>query len=292
MLAALSSDEFLNAGIAEEASSALRKSPSAEDMLYGLFDPAESHGVLPSYLPGLQREEDLAQSPSEEEYEEAIVEPRALNEITAVTDKTSPWSSFLSESEREAVPEAQTATDGEYVAKESAAGSRSVSDVIQGDPLKVSGVTGSGSSPFREDVGDGAEEGHALEAGEAAEPVEPTEIRTVGRGRPPKVQEAEPEEPSSARQGGGDSARPLVAAPEVAEGTENLQSDPQRDRGIHVEGEGGPQPCPASPEMVQQTEASSGEDEEDLPEEFSMPTVALYPFFRLVKGAKRPLLSE
>ncbi|KAM3837580.1 LOW QUALITY PROTEIN: C2 domain-containing protein 3 [Vipera latastei] len=272
LLAALSSDEFLNAGVAEEASSALRKAPSAEDMLYGFFDPTESHGVLPSYLPGLQREKDLAQSLSEEEYEEAIVEPRALNEITTVTDKTSPWSSFLSESEREPVPEAQTATDGEYVAKESAAGNRSVSDVIQGDPLKVSGVTGSRSSPFREDDGDGAEEGHALEAGEAAEQVEPAEIRTVGRGRPPKVPEAGPEEPSSARQGGGDSARPLVAAPEVAEGTENLQSDPQRD---HVEGEGGPQPCPASPEMVQQTEASSGEDEEDLPEEFSAPTVAL-----------------
>ncbi|NWQ89231.1 C2CD3 protein, partial [Burhinus bistriatus] len=34
---------------------------------------------------------------SEEEYEEDVIEPRTLNEITTVTDKTSPWSSVLSE---------------------------------------------------------------------------------------------------------------------------------------------------------------------------------------------------
>lgn len=34
---------------------------------------------------------------SEEDYEEDIIEPRTLNEITTVTDKTSPWSSFVSD---------------------------------------------------------------------------------------------------------------------------------------------------------------------------------------------------
>lgn len=34
---------------------------------------------------------------SEEDYEEDIIEPRTLNEITTVTDKTSPWSSFMSD---------------------------------------------------------------------------------------------------------------------------------------------------------------------------------------------------
>ncbi|NXF55016.1 C2CD3 protein, partial [Oceanites oceanicus] len=37
---------------------------------------------------------------SEEEYEEDVIEPRTLNEITTVTDKTSPWSSVLSEVEQ------------------------------------------------------------------------------------------------------------------------------------------------------------------------------------------------
>ncbi|EFB28739.1 hypothetical protein PANDA_003348, partial [Ailuropoda melanoleuca] len=34
---------------------------------------------------------------SDEDYEEDIIEPRTLNDITTVTDKTSPWSSFTSD---------------------------------------------------------------------------------------------------------------------------------------------------------------------------------------------------
>ncbi|NWT21425.1 C2CD3 protein, partial [Vireo altiloquus] len=34
---------------------------------------------------------------SEEEYEEDVIEPRTLNEITTITDRTSPWSSVISE---------------------------------------------------------------------------------------------------------------------------------------------------------------------------------------------------
>ncbi|XP_058161919.1 C2 domain-containing protein 3 isoform X2 [Dasypus novemcinctus] len=43
--------------------------------------------------------EDIEAGPaySDEDYEEDIIEPRTLNEITTVTDKTSPWSSFISD---------------------------------------------------------------------------------------------------------------------------------------------------------------------------------------------------
>lgn len=48
----------------------------------------------------MQSNEDTEAGPafSDEDYEENIIEPRTLNEITTITDKTSPWSSFLSDS--------------------------------------------------------------------------------------------------------------------------------------------------------------------------------------------------
>lgn len=47
----------------------------------------------------MQSIEDPAVGPaySDEDYEEDIIEPRTLNEITTMTDKTSPWSSFMSD---------------------------------------------------------------------------------------------------------------------------------------------------------------------------------------------------
>uniref|UniRef100_A0A672V821 C2 domain containing 3 centriole elongation regulator n=1 Tax=Strigops habroptila TaxID=2489341 RepID=A0A672V821_STRHB len=71
-------------------------------MLHELLDqavPEEEH-PLPT---GCVQEDEGAfavQPPSEEEYEEDIIEPRALNEITTMTDKTSPWSSVLSDGEQ------------------------------------------------------------------------------------------------------------------------------------------------------------------------------------------------
>uniref|UniRef100_A0A8C5TWG5 C2 domain containing 3 centriole elongation regulator n=1 Tax=Malurus cyaneus samueli TaxID=2593467 RepID=A0A8C5TWG5_9PASS len=41
---------------------------------------------------------------SEEEYEEDVIEPRTLNEITTITDRTSPWSSVISETGTEQHP--------------------------------------------------------------------------------------------------------------------------------------------------------------------------------------------
>eukprot|EP00074_Homo_sapiens_P095004 XP_016873005.1 C2 domain-containing protein 3 isoform X9 [Homo sapiens] len=47
----------------------------------------------------MQSSEDTEAGPaySDEDYEEDIIEPRTLNEITTVTDKTSPWSSVISD---------------------------------------------------------------------------------------------------------------------------------------------------------------------------------------------------
>ncbi|XP_051678270.2 C2 domain-containing protein 3 isoform X3 [Oryctolagus cuniculus] len=47
----------------------------------------------------MQSSEDTEAGPadSDEDYEEDIIEPRTLNEITTVTDRTSPWSSFMSD---------------------------------------------------------------------------------------------------------------------------------------------------------------------------------------------------
>ncbi|XP_054432239.1 C2 domain-containing protein 3 [Pteronotus mesoamericanus] len=47
----------------------------------------------------MQSNEENEEGPaySDEDYEEDIIEPRTLNEITNITDKTSPWSSFVSD---------------------------------------------------------------------------------------------------------------------------------------------------------------------------------------------------
>ncbi|XP_029411745.1 C2 domain-containing protein 3 isoform X2 [Nannospalax galili] len=47
----------------------------------------------------MQSSDDTEAGPaySDEDYEEDIIEPRTLNEITTVTDRTSPWSSFMSD---------------------------------------------------------------------------------------------------------------------------------------------------------------------------------------------------
>ncbi|XP_070800210.1 C2 domain-containing protein 3 [Pituophis catenifer annectens] len=269
ILKAPSGNEFWNARVGGEGPLfALGKCPSAEDTPYGFFDPTNSPKAPPSGF--LSREEDSAQSHSEEEYEEAIVEPRTLNEITTVTDRTSPWSSFVSETEQELIHEAQGTKDGDYLPKESAIRS---SSVIQDDPLSVSSITGStGNSPSREEEEE--EEDNADEP-EAGGEEEPEEIHKVDQERSTEVQGGGPEEASSAHRGGGDFARPRRVAPEAVEGRENLHRDPQPEEGMDVKGEEGLQLCSTSQEAVQQTEAYSGEDEEDLPEEFNAPMIAL-----------------
>lgn len=55
--------------------------------------------------------EDDFQQDSDEEYEENVIEPRTLNEITTLTDRTSPWSSMVSESGQDLQTERVTLED-------------------------------------------------------------------------------------------------------------------------------------------------------------------------------------
>lgn len=62
----------------------------------GILHESLGHTVPMATVPS---SEDTEAGPaySDEDYEEDIIEPRTLNEITTVTDKTSPWSSFVSD---------------------------------------------------------------------------------------------------------------------------------------------------------------------------------------------------
>ncbi|NXY46209.1 C2CD3 protein, partial [Ceuthmochares aereus] len=77
---------------------------------------------------------------SEEEYEEDIIEPRTLNEVTTITDKTSPWSSVLSEMEQDANqqpidlrPEDKRSVDIDYFQRGNSRRSSTLSSILQGD---------------------------------------------------------------------------------------------------------------------------------------------------------------
>ncbi|XP_039552979.1 C2 domain-containing protein 3 isoform X2 [Passer montanus] len=66
-------------------------------MLHQLLGPIIPEDEHPE---GVVQEKEGAfaiQPHSEEEYEEDVIEPRTLNEITTMTDRTSPWSSMISE---------------------------------------------------------------------------------------------------------------------------------------------------------------------------------------------------
>ncbi|XP_074015422.1 C2 domain-containing protein 3 isoform X2 [Numenius arquata] len=69
-------------------------------MLHEFLDQAVSEDEHPWPTGYIQEGEGASQPRSEDEYEEDVIEPRTLNDITTVTDKTSPWSSVLSEGEQ------------------------------------------------------------------------------------------------------------------------------------------------------------------------------------------------
>ncbi|XP_042312473.1 C2 domain-containing protein 3 isoform X2 [Sceloporus undulatus] len=139
------------------------KSPGERDMLYEFLGQASSQSDLP--LLKHQREEDATQSHSEGEYEEDIIEPRMLNEVTTVTDKTSPWSSLISEPEQEPGQEAITVGVTEHLLTEDSIRSSSMSNVTQNEPQSMPSTARSSSSSFREDGGDEYVEGQDLEHG-------------------------------------------------------------------------------------------------------------------------------
>lgn len=85
------------AGAPEEGRSPLAP-PTLEETSSGRGMLHESLGhTVP--ITRMQSSEETEAGPaySDEDYEEDIIEPRTLNDITTVTDKTSPWSSFTSD---------------------------------------------------------------------------------------------------------------------------------------------------------------------------------------------------
>nr|XP_008121912.1 PREDICTED: C2 domain-containing protein 3-like [Anolis carolinensis] len=128
------------------------QSSCGRDLLYEFLGQGSSQENLP--FPS-QREEGASQSHSEEdeeEYEEDVVEPRMLNEITTVTDKTSPWSSLVSEPEQEPEQREITVEAVQHLLKEDSPRSSPKSSVTQEEPQSVPSTARSSNSPFREDA--------------------------------------------------------------------------------------------------------------------------------------------
>ncbi|KAM6417020.1 LOW QUALITY PROTEIN: C2 domain-containing protein 3 [Pluvialis apricaria] len=111
-------------------------------MLHEFLDqavPDDEHPLPTDYIQ--EGEGAFAVQPhSEEEYEEDIIEPRTLNEITTITDKTSPWSSVLSEAEQDAEqkpidlgPEDQHSADIDCLQRGNSRRSSTFSSILQGD---------------------------------------------------------------------------------------------------------------------------------------------------------------
>ncbi|NXJ71898.1 C2CD3 protein, partial [Rostratula benghalensis] len=69
-------------------------------MLHEFLDQAIPEDEHPLPTGCIQEGEGASQPCSGDEYEEDVIEPRTLNDITTLTDKTSPWSSVLSEGEQ------------------------------------------------------------------------------------------------------------------------------------------------------------------------------------------------
>ncbi|XP_054020824.1 C2 domain-containing protein 3 [Dryobates pubescens] len=78
-----------------------------------------------------------AQPASDEEYEEDIIEPRALNEVTLLTDRSSPWSSLLSEGEPGGDHHLRPAGQPSGAACHRGTSSSTISSLLPGDPQAV-----------------------------------------------------------------------------------------------------------------------------------------------------------
>ncbi|XP_077197308.1 C2 domain-containing protein 3 isoform X2 [Paroedura picta] len=87
----------------------LEEASCARGMLYEFLGQASSQRGPPLATHSSPTAEEAAESHSDDDYEEDVLEPRTLNEITTVTDKTSPWSSLVSEGEQDHDQEAGNA---------------------------------------------------------------------------------------------------------------------------------------------------------------------------------------
>ncbi|NXK12342.1 C2CD3 protein, partial [Herpetotheres cachinnans] len=120
----------------------LGRSVFERHMLDELLDQAVPEDEHRSPVDYIQEDEGAfaVQPHSEEEYEEDVIEPRTLNEVTTMTDKTSPWSSVLSEVEQGAAqqpvdlrPEDQHSRDIDCFQRGNSRRSSTLSSMLQGD---------------------------------------------------------------------------------------------------------------------------------------------------------------
>ncbi|KAM9388373.1 C2 domain-containing protein 3 [Phaethornis superciliosus] len=109
-------------------------------MLHGLLDQAIPENEHPLPRDSIHEGEGSCPVQSEEEFEEDIIEPRTLNEITTLTDKTSPWSSVLSEAEQGADhqpldlrSEDQHSMERDFFQKGKSQQSSNLTSMLQGD---------------------------------------------------------------------------------------------------------------------------------------------------------------
>uniref|UniRef100_A0A8D0BHR2 C2 domain containing 3 centriole elongation regulator n=1 Tax=Salvator merianae TaxID=96440 RepID=A0A8D0BHR2_SALMN len=261
---------------------ALRQLPCERGMLYEFLGQPGSHWDPPLSTPYSQADGDPVQSASEEEYEEDVVEPRTLNEITTVTDKTSPWSSTVSEPEqgsgREAVPIRDAdPLEGvtEHSLKGSSVRSSSRSSFTQDGPQSTPR-----NSPFRKEGGEGSLGGWVAGAGPEEQlraasgtPVGPAEEGALEEQKADKEELEETQEkrvnrnPLTSNLGAGDFAAAKSLASKVEEEQEVLSGDPQDEEGRDSEEED----CPGSTEAAQDVGSSPGGSHEGPPNELDKP---------------------
>ncbi|XP_053241025.1 C2 domain-containing protein 3 isoform X3 [Podarcis raffonei] len=268
----------------KEPSLPLGESPYGVGMLYKFLGQANSQISHPLPACFTQKGEGSAQSHSEEEeeeYEEDVIEPRTLNEITTVTDRTSPWSSLVSEPEHDPAilrSTGQLAGTAEHALKEGSVRSSLVSSVTQDDPLSVPSSARSSNSPLREDGDDGHVRRRDLEGSlEEFLPTAPiqtkdgvAEERREDDGRVQefggKIVEEEPFIPCGGG-GDGDFGAAKHRAPETGEGKLGLESGPRGEEGRRLSED----TCLRTVGAEQHSGSCSDESHEDLPEESEKP---------------------
>ncbi|KAL2095989.1 hypothetical protein ACEWY4_008137 [Coilia grayii] len=88
---------------AEEPQSSTRNAPSVEDEEEELKDCFSEEELEEHDKPAedwvAQDEEEEEEEDDDEDFEETLLEPRTLNEITSLTDRTSPWTSLVSDAD-------------------------------------------------------------------------------------------------------------------------------------------------------------------------------------------------
>ncbi|XP_050786209.1 C2 domain-containing protein 3 isoform X3 [Gopherus flavomarginatus] len=281
----------------------LRRSAFGRGMLYEFLDQAAAtENEHPVSLDHIQTEEDThaIRSNSDEEYEEDVIEPRTLNEITTVTDKTSPWSSIVSEGEPgpDSQPidlrnEDQYSVTTECLQKGASIRSSSVSSILENNHPSMPSSARSCASPYIEEnvacvVKKGLEGPNSdTEAADSElfQParlpkmhqadVESLEKENVNHNRAIEAQEAEQDkefhaisgEPLDLPGGGDFGVAKTIARERKEKSSEYLDADYQgeegseSDEGTHI------QNLSAQSESTRNSGSCSDESLEDLPEE-------------------------